>query len=449
MLYFVNDLNGIELSETAIGPRVAVELLREGEWWHPAMPGKKLKINPARLDEFCDNFNRGILGEEIPTDYNHKDKNFEESVGWIQRLERFRKDGIERIRAIVDPSYELLQKIKDKKIKYISASLDLNYIDKTSNVKTPVIRGAGWTNIPFIKGMEPVEIINFSDFDGVEEGTKKDPNTPHLGKAKDKDAKNDLLPEECRSCALLMNGTCPFKGIELKLAAAGDGNCPRYEAMGSYKSDEVPGEDNDNDEINDDGGDNDMDLNDLHAMFQKQEETLGKQTELVTNLSETLTANQTKSEAAIKSLSDALVEKTKTIIELTEGTRKVRDAVWLKGLLESGFTPKAVELAERVCLRGRGYTGVVELSELSEAGTVDFAEGDFETDFKALLAEMEHRVELSEPKVHAKNTRASNDISSRADMICKDLVSKGAADDHRTYGLALAQAQKELGLGAA
>ena len=36
------------------------------------------------------------------------------------------------------------------------------------------------------------------------------------------------LPSQCQSCAKLENNTCPFQGINVKIAAAGDGHCPQY-----------------------------------------------------------------------------------------------------------------------------------------------------------------------------------------------------------------------------
>lgn len=350
----------VELDDKS--PRVKIQALRTGKWKHPSAPNKELNITEELLDTFVDNFKNGIRGKELPTNENHADSSFTRSPAWIVDFER--KPG--ELHAIVEVCDEdLLKDIRSGKVKYFSPEIQFGWTNPEDGKNYDVIKGAAWTNIPYIKRMEPAQILNLSEMvDNDEELKREMDSEPYtlfkktleameedlkshgvfddcgykfdheqieerLGKLKgagksnfsvrwnelslmlnelflrmrdkggehavianehesrlrealnkileptyddgpnlaesshgagkddrqfpndakgdeepdrnnvdskehpessanDPDAENPELPAQCGSCKKLDEGSCPFQGIQVKLAAAGEGNCPQF-----------------------------------------------------------------------------------------------------------------------------------------------------------------------------------------------------------------------------
>jgi hypothetical protein len=105
-----------------------------------------------------------------------------------------------------------------------------------------------WTNLPYIKGMRGAvallsELANQPGMSDIasrkDDDDSKGDGENDLSRAKDPDAKSADLPNQCASCAHLYDGDCPFAGIPVKTAAAGDGLCPQYEDVEGQPSEEA------------------------------------------------------------------------------------------------------------------------------------------------------------------------------------------------------------------
>ena len=244
-------LGKVDLKEGGLDKLVRVQLLREGEWSHPKAPGGKLRIDRKTLETFHRNFKDGIVGEVVPMNEAHEDKTFRRAKGWVKDME-LTDEGLV---GYVEPTPDIMKAVENKEVRFVSCELDMNFRDPESGKQTQVIRGVAWTNVPYIKRMKPAEVVNLAEFDddpdaGEDyEGASQEEGSS-LADAKDPDAVNLDLPEQCRSCALLFSGECPFAGIEIKTAAAGTGDCPQYQSTDSSTT----AQGDEEDEHNDNGG---------------------------------------------------------------------------------------------------------------------------------------------------------------------------------------------------
>lgn len=153
MIYIDPRPLNIELGET---PQVRIQLLRPGVFKHPA---KKLVFDEATLSELERNFNAGIVGRELPVNVDHA-KGSESTVGWIKRVERD-SGGLYGVVEITNPA--IAEKVRRGDLKYASAELDFNREDPASGKAFNVIKGAAFTNFPYLKGMQPAQAINLSE----------------------------------------------------------------------------------------------------------------------------------------------------------------------------------------------------------------------------------------------------------------------------------------------
>lgn len=340
-----------------------IQLLRQGEWFHRKAPNKTLVIDQERIETLDKNFKAGIKGPELPTNRDHDDPTFANSPSWIKEtfIAPDPKNGKDALFCKVEfTDKELEEKVRSKKLKYFSPEIQFGFLNPADGKNYDVLKGAAWTNIPYIKGMQPATFVNLSEMaeddeelhellmdqkdpkkvlsscisaiteavkkavptDGfqynpwefnkasLEEGIKSlekssyadcatqcsnlqqqvrdnlssvcttfptvrvvvsgnedmiqrsllqimekrlgetsftgHPEGAYLAETTDdsptdspihkklnegsgdNDAKNPNLPAQCGACSRLSEGTCPFKGISVKIAAAGDGNCPQY-----------------------------------------------------------------------------------------------------------------------------------------------------------------------------------------------------------------------------
>lgn len=359
-------------------PKARVQLLRTGEFYHPQAPNKKLKLTPEKLREFEQNFRAGVRGTQLPTNRDHDDPNFQKSPAWVTDME-LSPDGSALHGIIEFANPQLLNEVKNGEVKFFSPELLFGWKNPEDGKTYDCMKGGAWTNVPYIKRMDPVTLLNLSEFatiegqllvlscfadfkralsDLISEAWPQDPNrcdwevnqildtwraiddgkipsdrivetvgkiqrdlewvyrsvdesgsdgrmirmkhVAHIDELQrklmtelgvplsevrlamrtggpnsfegmdpedqgalspeentpdnqgvdptggevplDEDASDPNLPDQCHTCKLLAEGQCPFAGIQLKSAAAGNGNCPQYVPVtaqtGNYPTDD-------------------------------------------------------------------------------------------------------------------------------------------------------------------------------------------------------------------
>ncbi len=146
------------LSEPRIGSavgRVRAQVLRTGRWLHPNAPNGELVIDRDRLHALARNFRDGIVGYELPVRMEHGG----DLVGWITDVE-LDDEALYATVEMVDP--QAYEQIRQGKMRYASAELQLNYTDPEQRQTVDVLRGLAFTNQPYIKRMEPLVTLSES-----------------------------------------------------------------------------------------------------------------------------------------------------------------------------------------------------------------------------------------------------------------------------------------------
>jgi len=153
-----------EIHPTDVPARVKVQVLRAGHWNHEDAPGGTLVIDDTTLEAIEKAFRDGIRGQELPVNLNHRQSDF--VVGWVRDLER--SDGA--LYAVVDVvDRDAAEAVKQQKLRYSSAELLFNYTDpETQQVYPAVLKGLALTNYPFLKRLEPVQVLNLSEIEEVQ-----------------------------------------------------------------------------------------------------------------------------------------------------------------------------------------------------------------------------------------------------------------------------------------
>jgi len=153
-----------EIHPTDVPARLKVQVLRAGHWNHEDAPGGTLVIDDTTLEAIEKAFRDGIRGQELPVNLNHRQSDF--VVGWVRDLER--TDGA--LYAVVDVvDRDAAEAVKQQKLRYSSAELLFNYTDpETQQVYPAVLKGLALTNYPFLKRLEPVQVLNLSEIEEVQ-----------------------------------------------------------------------------------------------------------------------------------------------------------------------------------------------------------------------------------------------------------------------------------------
>jgi hypothetical protein len=153
-----------EIHATDVPARVKVQVLRKGQWKHEDAPGGTLVIDDTTLETIEKAFREGIRGKELPVNLSHRQSDF--VVGWVRDLER--SDGA--LYAVVDVvDRDAAEAVKQQKLRYSSAELLFNYTDpETQQVYPAVLKGLALTNYPFLKRLEPAQVLNLSEIEEVQ-----------------------------------------------------------------------------------------------------------------------------------------------------------------------------------------------------------------------------------------------------------------------------------------
>ncbi len=137
------------IDQAGLGPAI---LIREGSFAHPKAPNGAFTITKATLESFKRNFDNNVrrLDQgELAIDYGH---NFNgKAAGWIESVELL-ENGELQIHPRWTKNGE--QSILEEEYKYLSADIDLDYIDNETGVNYgPTLLGAGLVNRPHVKAM--------------------------------------------------------------------------------------------------------------------------------------------------------------------------------------------------------------------------------------------------------------------------------------------------------
>lgn len=176
-----------------------VQLFRVGIFHHEEYG--KFSIDTKMLQEMQKNFASNVRGVDIAIDYKHASEDV--AAGWIKEV-YLSSDGTE-LWAKVDWTPNGKKILTEKEFRYLSPEFVYEYQDNESLKKFgPVLLGAGLTNRPVIKKMEPVVelsevaqreklVVKSSNQGGMMELEKMSPEQL-IAMIKDLQAKLDAMP---------------------------------------------------------------------------------------------------------------------------------------------------------------------------------------------------------------------------------------------------------------
>jgi phage I-like protein len=143
------DLAGVSLSE---GGATWLHAMPIGAIRHPVHG--VLEFTAERLARFADNVRRRARGIDLDVDYDHKTDPAKgrKAAGWITSAE-VRPDGLWIAVAFTD---EARREIRAGHWRYLSPEFVEEWTDTSGQRWRDVLLGAGLTNRPFLKGLQPI-----------------------------------------------------------------------------------------------------------------------------------------------------------------------------------------------------------------------------------------------------------------------------------------------------
>lgn len=141
-----------------------VQLLRTGTFYHEKYG--EIKITPTVLSEMVGNWQSRVRKIDLAIDYKHESEDI--AAGWIKKV--FLGEDKNSLWATVSWTPRGRKVLSDKEFRYLSADFAFNYQDNETLQKYgPTLFGAGLTNRPVIKSMEPaVELTEVTHQEGKE-----------------------------------------------------------------------------------------------------------------------------------------------------------------------------------------------------------------------------------------------------------------------------------------
>lgn len=138
----------IQLAEGGI-PQL-VQVMRAGKFNYN---GEILEITPDIFKQMVVNFNDNVRGIDLAVDYKHDSDDV--AAGWFKSL--VLKNNDTELWAEINWTPNGQKVLAEKEFRYLSADFTTNYVsNETGKEFGPTLLGAGLTNRPFIKEMEPV-----------------------------------------------------------------------------------------------------------------------------------------------------------------------------------------------------------------------------------------------------------------------------------------------------
>jgi len=138
----------ISLIHLAESKKSIIEVLKAGK-----IQDRNITITESMLDDFVSNFNEGVYGTDIQVNLGHNRDG--EAAGWITKLI---KEG-DTLFAEVEWTPLGIEKIKNKQYRFTSSELAFEHTHPETGKKIKnVFIGVALTNIPAVKGMQPVTL---------------------------------------------------------------------------------------------------------------------------------------------------------------------------------------------------------------------------------------------------------------------------------------------------
>lgn len=126
-----------------------IQILRVGTFFHEGQP---VQITKKDLKTMRDNFKNNVRGIDIMLDYSHNSEG--EAAAWFQEL--YLSENGSELWAKVDWTETGADSVRKKKYRYVSADFNFAYKDNESLKEYgPTLLGAGLTNRPVVKNMNP------------------------------------------------------------------------------------------------------------------------------------------------------------------------------------------------------------------------------------------------------------------------------------------------------
>lgn len=134
-------------------PPAKIQIMRAGQFHHPEYG--TFSITEETFASMVKNFNDGVRGIDLAVDYQHASEDI--AAGWFKKLYvEPDADGVIGLYADVAWTPKGAAVLTDREFRYLSADFTMNYVDnETLDEFGPTLNGAGLTNRPFIKGMDP------------------------------------------------------------------------------------------------------------------------------------------------------------------------------------------------------------------------------------------------------------------------------------------------------
>jgi hypothetical protein len=125
-----------------------------GHWDHPIYGS--VDITPEKVKDFKKNFDENVFGAEVHGNYDHGEDRAKgnKASGWVREVNSH-DDGLELVVEFTDTAKEEIEK---KEWQYISPEWVDEYVDrknKKNKVKN-VLAGFALTNVPFLRGISPI-----------------------------------------------------------------------------------------------------------------------------------------------------------------------------------------------------------------------------------------------------------------------------------------------------
>lgn len=137
-----------------------VEILKVGKW--DGSKGK-FSITNKTFDNFIKNFKSKTYGSDLQVNFGHERDG--QAAGWFKDL--FAENG--KLKAVIEWTSAGIKALKDKIYRYFSAELAFEWQnDETGEKHEDVLLGGALTNIPYIRGLQPIALsenlsINLND----------------------------------------------------------------------------------------------------------------------------------------------------------------------------------------------------------------------------------------------------------------------------------------------
>jgi phage I-like protein len=130
----------------------------------------EFEITPKHLLSMKQNFSEKVRGIDLAVDYKHESEDI--AAGWFKDV-ILSEDGTE-LWADIEWTPKGQKVLSDKEFRYVSADFAFDYVhNETKKKHGPTLFGAGLTNRPFIKDMNPVVLSEEKGNKKMDEKDKK------------------------------------------------------------------------------------------------------------------------------------------------------------------------------------------------------------------------------------------------------------------------------------